>query len=629
MAFKLRWFQQEANDAAIEYIRKCTEPGLIEAATGAGKSVLVAEIARIVHEMSGKGILCLAPSAELVTQNREKFLETGYPANLYSASAGGKSLRHPITFGSPLTVIKVAKMIAERIALILVDEAHGLTDTVLTIIRTIQEHNPKVRVIGLTATPYRLGEGYIYRMGIDGKPVGDEKASNPFFAKLIYQIKAPTLIEQRYLTPPQVGVINAQAYETAGIILQANNKYADKDVDQAFVGQGRKTAAIIADVVEQAKGRRGVMIFAATTQHAQEIMESLPPALSRMVSGDPKITSKDERRKIIKDFKAQKFKYLVNVAVLTTGFDASHVDLVVFMRLTESAALLQQMIGRGLRLHITAEQARNWDSYTIAERERYMEEGGKPYVLLLDYAGNFQRHFPEGDLFDPNIKAGFGGAGSGTIDAKCPICKTVNTFSARNNPEGYAVNDEGYFADLEGNVIDTDFGPMPAHHGRRCQYERVVPGMMGKMDQCGYRWTFKPCPTCGEANDIAARYCSVKECRAEIIDPNEKLALEFKTLKRDPKRRQCDPVESMDSGWTVSRTGKDMLKVNLRTTHRKFTIWLDPKSPITSRQREWMMFDEATEAGKYMPDTVEYQKMEDGFYRVFSYNQPHDELETV
>jgi DNA repair protein RadD len=100
----LRPYQQDAADAALEWMKRSAAPFIIDAATGAGKSHIIAEVARVIHAMTGKRVLCLAPSAELVMQNREKFLATGNRASTFSASAGAKELRHPVVFGSPLTV---------------------------------------------------------------------------------------------------------------------------------------------------------------------------------------------------------------------------------------------------------------------------------------------------------------------------------------------------------------------------------------------------------------------------------------------------------------------------------------------------------------------------------------------
>ena len=104
MNFKLRSYQQEAFQSVISYIRKCYEPCLIEAATGAGKSLIIASIAEWIHTNSGKKGLCLAPSKELITQNHKKSLATGNPASIYCASVT-KSLTHDVVFGSPRTVL--------------------------------------------------------------------------------------------------------------------------------------------------------------------------------------------------------------------------------------------------------------------------------------------------------------------------------------------------------------------------------------------------------------------------------------------------------------------------------------------------------------------------------------------
>lgn len=154
----LRDYQQAAHDAAINWVRKSTEPCVIEAATGAGKSHIIAAIAETLHKMSGgKHVLCLQPSSELVTQNREKFLSTGKPASIFSSSAGGKCLRHPVVFGTPGTVKNAISRFGSRFALIIIDECHGITPTIIKIIDAIRLVNDKVRVIGLSATPYRLG----------------------------------------------------------------------------------------------------------------------------------------------------------------------------------------------------------------------------------------------------------------------------------------------------------------------------------------------------------------------------------------------------------------------------------------------------------------------------------------
>ena len=139
MTFTLRPYQRPPVDAAIEYIRRSVEPCLIDAAPAAGKSYMVAAMADAIHKMSGgKKILCLAPSKELVEQNIEKYLLTGEPASIFSASAGAKSTRHKVVFGTPSSVKNSISRFLDGYAAVIVDECHGITPTVKSIIEAMR-----------------------------------------------------------------------------------------------------------------------------------------------------------------------------------------------------------------------------------------------------------------------------------------------------------------------------------------------------------------------------------------------------------------------------------------------------------------------------------------------------------
>lgn len=591
----LRPYQQECVDAIIGWVRKSTEPCLIEAATGAGKSLLVADIACQVHEASNKRVLCLAPSAELVTQNREKYIATGNPASIFSASAGGVSLRHPVVFGTPLTVKNKINRFGSDFAMVILDEAHGLTPTIKTIIDNMKEKNRNLRIVGMTATPYRMREGYIYKLKPDDTPVPEHATQEPYFTKLVYEIGARMLIDQGYLTPPVMGKLNASGYKTLHMALNSRGQFDKNEIDQAYHGHGRKTAAIVSDIVAQSRDRKGVMIFAATVQHAEECMASLPPGLSAIVTGK---TGAEERRRIINKFKAQEIKYIVNVSVLTTGFDAPHVDVVAMLRATESVGLLQQIIGRGLRLF-----------------------DDKDNCLVLDYAENVERHCPDGDIFSPTIQAGPVKGEVVLIPAICETCSTENQFKARKNEDGFDFDENGYFVDLDGERIKTEHGFMPAHYGRRCQgLDRQSDGSYA---QCSGRWTVKECPHCMAENDIAARYCH--ECRGEIVDPNEKLRLDFKALKRDPTNVQTDEVLDWKVSSNVSRSGNETWRIDWTTPYRSLSTWTmkEPKHQKAYADKEKLMW--ATQNMKKMPLTITYQKDPNTkFYRILAYNREAD-----
>jgi len=592
----LRPYQQSAVDAAWEFMRRSVDPFCIEAATGAGKSLMIAELARLIHTSTGKRVLCLAPSAELVVQNREKYISTGNPASVFSASAGGKELRHSVVFGSPLTVKNRISRFGAEYGLVIVDECHGLTPTLISIINTMKDANPNLRVCGMTATPYRLGSGYIFRMHQDGKINGDDVARNPYFTKCVYKVQARELIDLGYLTPPVIGSTGAESYDTGGLVANAMGKFDAAAVDQAYHGHGRKTAAIVADVVAQSRARQGVMFFAATVQHASEVLASLPPELSALVAGD---TPKKERDRILKSFKARRIKYLVNVSVLTTGFDAPHVDAIALLRKTESVGLLQQIIGRGLRI-----------------------DDGKIDCLILDYTTNLADHCPDGDLFAPVIKSGKGPSDAGGMSCVCPECSHENNFTAKIDLLEYPKDDAGYCLDLYGVRVETEYGPMSGHWGRRC-LGYVQTGARGEYVRCGYRWTSRECPHCEAPNDIAARYCC--ECKGEIIDPNEKLILDFKALKKDPTKMQTDDVLGMECKPGISRAGNPTMRVEFRTPYRQFVVWLQTEAAHRRGQAQWEAFCDATDNGNDKPETVTYRKNSDtGFFEVIGYNRPAD-----
>lgn len=594
MTFTLRSYQQASCDAALDWLRKSTEPCLIDAAPAAGKSFMIAYVANKLIGMSGKNVLCLAPSAELVKQNFEKYLMTGEYASIFSASAGAKSTRHPVVFGTPGTVKNSISRFQHGYCAVVIDECHGISPTIKAIIEEMRASNPLLRVLGLSGTPYRLGDGYIFRQWPDGRANGDDTAREPYFAKCVYRVSAREMLEEGFITPMTIGAINAERYDTSELVLLPNGHFNQDGVERAFEGHGRKTAMVVADVIEQARERPGgIMYFAATVRHAHEIMASLPPENRAIVTGE---TPKGERERIIKAYREQKIRHLVNCSTLTTGFDVTHTETIALLRKTESAALLQQIMGRAWRLH-----------------------PGKGTSLLLDYADNVDEHFPDGDIYQPVIKAGKISSGA-KIEVECPECAAINDFSLNKDYADFQRDRNGYCLDTFGQRIMTEYGPMAAHHGRRCF--GMVPGdNKGEMTRCGYYWTSKICEECDEPNDIAARYC--RNCKSELVNPNDKIIAEFKALKRDPYRRQCDRVISMMVKPSISQRGNQTLRVDWVTEYRSFSTWFMPEATHTRGLRDHAAWAEATLDGSAKPETISYMKDGD-FYRILGYNAEAD-----
>lgn len=573
MTFKLRPYQEEAVDAVIRHIKSSISSCMIILPTGSGKSAVVASIANWLWGNTGKRVLCVAPTSELVVQNRLRFLSmTGEPASMFSAKAGPKNLRHPVVFGSPVTIKNSIEMFGDKYGAVIIDECDGITPTIKFIINEMRRRNPKLRIIGMTATPYRLGTGYIYKEHYIDGPTEEETAIDPYYDKVVYELEAKFLIDNGYLTPPVTEHVEEE-YDTSGLEKDKLGRYTTASVERAMVGKGRKTSRIVEDIVKRSVNRRGTMIFASTKKHAMEIMESLPPGSYSYVFGDMPTA---ERNKAISDFKAQKVKYIVNQNILTVGVDVPHCDHIAVMRATESPRLYQQIIGRGTRLY-----------------------EGKENFLVSDYAGNIERHFAEtGDLFTPEIKA-TRKKPSVPMEVKCPSCGFVNEFGVRPNPEGLEMDSEGYWLDLAGDRIMVDIydksgekigqKPMPGHFGRRCK-NYIMVGALREMRRCTYKWSFKECPDCGFENDIAARNCV--SCKAEIIDPNQKLQEEAARLDSAPDATKQSKVTMMSITRHYVSSGDDMLVVKFAIEQSPWFVnkFFKPMAEKAWQRREWEDF---------------------------------------
>ena len=575
----LRPYQREAFEAAVSWMTKSIEPACMELATGAGKSWIIAAVAEWVWAAQQKRVLCLQPSVDLTHQNHEKYLATGERASIFSASAGSKCMRYPVVYATPGSVVRSMSRFGDDFGCVIVDECHSTTPTIIAIIEAIRARNPRVRVLGLSATPYTMSGGYIYQYDVDGRFMDESQARDPYYNTLLYRVQTRELLDMGYLTPV-VADPAVMHYEAAGLQLDRKGNFNAAEVDRVFVGRNRLTSQIVADVVQHSRYRRGVMLFAASVAHAKEIMESLPPELSRMIGGGVNM-GKTDRADLVADFKAQRFKYIVSVGTLTTGFDAPHVDVVAVLRATESPGLFQQIIGRGLRLY-----------------------EGKENCLLLDYAQNIDRHSLHDDLFTPEIKTSKAKEKGEPIPAKCPDCDYENLFSARPNEEGFGIDDNGYFLDAAQERVCGEHGPIPAHFGRRCTGQ--IRTVTGEYERCNYRWTAKPCPECEHENDIAARFC--EKCKAEIVDPNEKLQAEYAKVKADPYQTHTDEVLEWWPREHLAQSGKATLRVTYKTPYREFEVFYHPESKSQFVYGKWESLCNAVYRGHIAPDAATFMK---------------------
>ncbi|MGJ0190826.1 DEAD/DEAH box helicase [Pantoea sp. RRHST58] len=466
MAFTLRPYQQDAVNATLNHFRRHAEPAVIVLPTGAGKSLVIAELARLAR---GR-VLVLAHVKELVEQNHGKYQAYGLEADIFAAGLQRKESQRKVVFGSVQSVARNLAQFDSAFSLVIVDECHRISDDDSSqyqqIFSHLRQHNPQLRLLGLTATPFRLGKGWIYHFHYHGMVRGDEKA---LFRDCIYELPLRYMIKHGFLVTPERLDMPVVQYDFSRLTAQANGLFSEADLNRELKQQQRVTPHIISQIVEFAEERRGVMVFASTVEHAREIL-SLLPANSALISAETPAKARDAT---IAAFKAQQLKFLVNVAVLTTGFDAPHVDLIAILRPTESVSLYQQIVGRGLRL-----------------------SPGKTDCLILDYAGN-----PH-DLFTPEVGAPKGASDNEPVQVFCPACGFANTFWGKTTADGMIIE----------------------HFGRRCQ--GVLEDDEGHREQCDFRFRFKSCPDCGAENDIAARRCH--QCDKILVDPDDMLKAALK-----------------------------------------------------------------------------------------------------
>ncbi|ELA7147236.1 DEAD/DEAH box helicase [Vibrio parahaemolyticus] len=494
--YTLRPYQADSVKAVIHYFRKHSTPAVIVLPTGAGKSLVIAELARLA-----KGrVLVLAHVKELVEQNHAKYEGYGLKGAIFSAGLGRKETDQQVVFASVQSVVRNLDSFKNQFSLLVIDECHRVPDdknsSYQKVITHLRELNPGIKVLGLTATPYRLGMGWIYQYHTRGQVRTEESR---FFRDCIFELPIRYLLDENFLTPARMMDAPVLSYDFSQLKPANTGRYKEAEMDMVIDKAKRATPQIVEQIIQYARERKGVMIFAATVRHAQEIHGLLPEGETAIVIGD---TPTPERDAIIQAFKNREIKYLVNVSVLTTGFDAPHVDLIAILRPTESVSLYQQIVGRGLRL-----------------------SEGKNECLVLDYAGNSY------DLYQPELGNPKPDSTSEIITIPCPACGFNNNFWGKLDSNGFLLE----------------------HFGRRCQgyFEDED---TGEREHCGYRFRAKYCGECGADNDIAARICH--ECDATLVDPDKKLK-EALNLK-DALIFECT---EMDLSVFKSNDGKSQLKV--------------------------------------------------------------------
>ena len=341
MQYVLRSYQKAASDASVQAFKsKSDSNGILVLPTGAGKSLIVADIA---HRLDGP-LLILQPSKEILQQNFAKLQSYGcWDADIYSASVGRKQINR-ITFATIGSVMNHMDDFA-HFRNVIIDECHGVNSKGGMYEEFI--HAVPRKVVGLTATPFRLGRG------ADGMSMLKfiTRTKPRIFSKVLYCCQVSELLAKGYLAELSYYDLTAINLE----MVKTNSTGADYDEKSLKLEYERsgfydKLTTTTLRVLKPKSGvpRNGVLVFTRFTEEADNLVEKLMVKGIRaaIVTGE---TPKREREEILEQFKAGEIKVVANVGVLTTGFDYPELDTVIMGRPTKSLSLWYQCVGRAIR----------------------------------------------------------------------------------------------------------------------------------------------------------------------------------------------------------------------------------------------------------------------------------------
>jgi DNA repair protein RadD len=410
MAIELRPYQEEFLESTMRILGE-RPYALVQAPTGSGKTVCFAAlIRRYMEAYKDMRIGVVVHRQELVEQNRDKLLKV-WPEGIGKigvacAGVGPVNVEKPVTIGSVQTMDR--RDFAKPFRLLIVDEVHHIPaiedgGQYHALIKAHQSVNPALRVLGVTATPYRLGHGYIY---------GDRcrEGKTNLFPSLDFQITLNQLVEHGYLVPWRARQPVRLGLELDGIKLTGGE--FNLEALSAVMSKEIHIRTAVETYERYGEDRQNVLVFAVTINHAEALAKAFNLAGHKAAAVHSEL-ARETRRGVLAAFEASQIKVLVNVGVLTEGWDSPKVDCILMCRPTKSPSLFVQMLGRGTR---------------ICE--------GKADVLILDLGENFNRH---GDPSDPTIRIGKSASSiddlSDTPFKICPMCQALVPLAMKICPD--------------------------------------------------------------------------------------------------------------------------------------------------------------------------------------------------
>lgn len=302
------------------------------APTGAGKTIMLSAVTGESIKDTDAKVCILAHRDELTVQNREKFERVVPNVGTSVVDAYEKSWGGQVTFAMVPTLARSSNLDGmPRLDLLVIDEAHhAVAASYRRIIDRVRDANPEARVFGVTATPNR----------------GDRKGLREVFDNVADQISLGELIASGHLVPPRTFVIDVGVQDELKSVRKTSS-----DFDMSEVANIMDRAPVTEEVIRHWKekaGDRQTVIFCSTVEHAAHVRDAFQAAgiSAALIHGE---MPSETRKSVLADYAGGKIRVIVNVAVLTEGWDHPPTSCVVLLRPSSYKSTMIQMVGRGLR----------------------------------------------------------------------------------------------------------------------------------------------------------------------------------------------------------------------------------------------------------------------------------------
>ena len=396
-----RPYQEKAVQQVLNSFQSGARSSLLQAATGAGKTIMFSLLIREILEKNPKAkIAVLAHRRELVAQAKEKLLKV-YPevevGMVCSSLERKKDLDRSVTLGTIQTLSRQATI--TPFDYVIIDEVHRLPpqnkiSQMGDFLNAVWTKNDNMKLLGVTATPYRMNHGYIY-----GSRCVSPEAN--WFKKRVAHIDIDILQKEGFLSTYRYLLAEGDMSTDLGKCnLDSFGEYDLGDLEKTVTKQEHLNSAV-KTLSEHALDRRAIVIFCVSITHAERLKETFleEGIVCESIHSEMPNTQRDD---ILNGFNRGDIRILTNVGVLTEGWDAPRTDCVMLCRPTQSASLYVQMVGRGLRTF-----------------------PGKQDCMILDLVGCYEKH---GSIRAPIVEQTTESLLANNMeshDRHCPECREV------------------------------------------------------------------------------------------------------------------------------------------------------------------------------------------------------------